>query len=245
VFTNFRSNVTAVMHQFGARFFDRDYTHCTLDSPEAVAALAFCADLIHRYELVPLPENIDAWIGFRQGKVGMVFEGVYMLADLRRQQDLDFGGAPVPLLGREPATWCDSHVLCVRRGTNPEHLEAAQRLITFLSENSLDWAEGGQVPVRRDLRETIRFQEMPVQAAFAQQIPYSKYPPRVPFVFEFYSEFDLAIERVLRGSAEPEQALTAAAAKINEAMARDRRNNPRTRAAQPEPPSTTDRGGTP
>ena len=49
--------------------------------------------------MAPPPENFDSWIGFRQGKVGMVWEGVYMLDDLTKQTDLDFGAAPVPQMG--------------------------------------------------------------------------------------------------------------------------------------------------
>jgi ABC-type glycerol-3-phosphate transport system substrate-binding protein len=64
-----------------------------MNNPQNVAALQFAIDLIKKEKVAPSPENIDAWIGFRQGKVGMVFEGIYMLADLQKQKDLDFGGA--------------------------------------------------------------------------------------------------------------------------------------------------------
>ena len=37
-------------------------------------------------------------------------------------------------------------MLCVRDGLEGEELDAARRFVKFLSDNSLDWAEGGQSP---------------------------------------------------------------------------------------------------
>jgi maltose-binding protein MalE len=63
---------------------------------------------------------------------------------------------------------------------------------------------------------------MAVQAAFARQIPYLAYMPRIPFFFEFQTEFDTAIEKALRGSASPQAALDVAAANVNTSLARER-----------------------
>ena len=224
VFTNFDSNVYTIMQQFepqfGDSFFTPDYRRCTLNNPQNVAALEFCASLIRQYRCAPPPENYDAWIGFRQGKIGMAFEGIYMLADLEKQKDLDYAGAPVPRLGDRDAVWAGSHNLCLRSDLHGAQLEAAWRFLTFLSNNSLDWAAGGQVPVRRSLRASQRFHDMPVQSAFASQIPYTHYPPRLNFIFEFTTEFDTAIERALRGSASAQEALSQAEATVNRILAR-------------------------
>ena len=221
VFTNFESNVYTIMLQFGGDFFTPDYSRCTLNGPKNVEALQFCVDLIWKYKVAPPPESYDAWIGFRQGKIGMVFEGVYMLADLQKQQDLDYGGAPLPRIGERTAYTAGSHNLCMRADLHGADLEAAWRFVRFLSDNSLDWAAGGQVPVRRSLRNTARFQAMPVQSAFAQEIPCVSYLPRVNYIFEFQTEFDNAVEKALRGSSSPQDALDTAAGNINRIIARE------------------------
>jgi len=100
--------------------------------------------------------------------------------------------------------------------------DAAWRLMKYLSENSLDWAEGGQIPVRKSLRETDRFRAMKIQAEFAKQIPYIRYMPSVSFSFEFCTEFDAAIEKALRGSKTPKEALDTAAENIEEIIERQR-----------------------
>jgi multiple sugar transport system substrate-binding protein len=225
VFTNWESNCYTFMRQFGGEFFTPDYSRCIMNNPQNVAALQFCADLIRKYKYAPSPENFDAWIGFRQGKVGIVLEGIYMLADLQKQTDLDFAGAPVPQVGDHTAVWADSHNLCLRSDLKGAELRATWRFAKYLSDHSLDWAEGGQVPVRKSLRSTPRFHAMTVQSAFARQIPSVRYLPRLPFIFEFQTEFNIALEKALRGTATPQQALNTAAANVNRIIAREREAN--------------------
>jgi multiple sugar transport system substrate-binding protein len=222
VLTNWESNLYTFMRQFGGEFFTPDYTRCILNNDRNVAALQFCVDLIQREKVAPQPENFDSWIGFRQGKVGIVFEGIYMLADLQKQKDLDFSGAPVPQVGDHTAVWADSHNLCLRSDLKEPELSATWRFVKYLSDNCLDWAEGGQIPVRKSLRATPRFAAMTVQSAFAKQIPYVVYQPRLPFIFEYLTEFNLALEKALRGRAAPHDALQAAEARVNQIHARER-----------------------
>ena len=224
VFTNFESNVYTLMRQFGGQFFTPDNEQCILNSPHNVEALQFCVDIIRRDHFAPPPENFDAWIGFRQGKAAIAFEGIYMLADLEKQKDLDFSGAPIPLIGGTRAVWAGSHNVCMRADLQGRELEAAWRFTTFLSNNSLDWAAGGQVPVRKSLRATARFAAMKVQSQFAKEIPYSVYLPRLPYIFEFQTEFNNAIEKALRASATPREALDKAAENINVIIRRQKQN---------------------
>ena len=223
-FSWLRTNLLTIMRQFGGRLFREDGRRCTLDDPGNIEALQFCADLIHREHLVGAPQGGDPFAGFRQGHIGMIMEGIWMIADFGRA-DLDLGVAPAPQLGRVPAVWMNSHCLAIRPGLPPLVREAAWKFIRFLSEEGLDWAGAGQIPARISLRQTPAFRAMPAQAAFASQIGHGFYPPRVPISFEFSAEFDLAVEKVLRGEAEPGPALREAAARVNLALERDRRSH--------------------
>ncbi|MCX7920038.1 MAG: ABC transporter substrate-binding protein [bacterium] len=222
VYTWLRTNVYTIMQQWNGKFFNSDYSQCLLNSPENVEALQFCVDLIQKLKVAPAPQNFDSWIGFRQGKVGIAFEGIYMLEDLKKQTDLEYAGAPLPLLGIKPAAWADSHLLCLKSGLDGKKLDASWRFIKFLSDNSLDWADGGQIPVRKSLRATDRFHRMEVQYEFATQIPYICYVPRIPYIFEFLTEFDIAVEKALRGSLSPKLALDIATENVNQIIRRQR-----------------------
>jgi len=220
VFTNFETCTYTFLRQFGGSLFEENRDTPTFDRPENLAALGWCRSLIAE-GMAPEPENFDSWIGFRQGRVGMAFEGIYMLADLRKQQDLEFSGAPVPQVGSTPSVWADSHNLCMRAGLPDDTARAAWTFMRWLSDQSLDWAEGGQVPTRPSLRDTARFRGMAVQSAFARQIPIVRYLPQLPFVFEYLTEYDLAVEKVLRGKATPAEALGAAQARVEQVRRRE------------------------
>ncbi len=116
VYTWQRTNIYAAIRQNGGDIFNAGRTEATLNSPQNVEALQWCADLIVKEHLVPPPQDFDAWIGFRQGKVAMAVRGVYMLPDLGRQQDLDYWAALIPLLFKQRAgVRCNSHNLyCLR-----------------------------------------------------------------------------------------------------------------------------------
>ncbi|NBY65795.1 MAG: extracellular solute-binding protein, partial [Verrucomicrobia bacterium] len=156
-FTWLRTNLYTIMRQFGGRLFSEDGRRCTLDDPHNIEALQFCVDLIHRDHLVAGPQGGDPFAGFRQGHIGMVMEGIWMIADFGRA-GLDLGVAPAPLLGTVPAVWMNSHCLALRPGLSPETREAAWRFIRFLSDEGLDWAGAGQIPARISLRRTSVFE---------------------------------------------------------------------------------------
>jgi multiple sugar transport system substrate-binding protein len=220
-FTWQRTNCYAVMRQFGGELFDDVNGTPTFASPANVEGLDFCARLVSG-GLAPSPQGFESWTGFRQGRVAMVFEGIYMLPDLQKQADLDWAAAPVPVLGRHPAAWADSHGLAIRKGLAGARLAGARRLIKYLSDHSLDWAAGGQLPVRKSLRDSDRFRAMAAQGEFAKQIPYVAYLPPKPFVFEYLRAFDDAVELALRGTKSPEAVLVDADARVQSVMARYR-----------------------
>ena len=220
VFEWLRINLYSLVRQWNGTIVSDDFRTVTIDSPECRAALEFAASLIHEEKVASPIENTSALIGFRQGRVGMLWGGIFLLNEMRKQTDLDYGAAEMPQLGPRRATWGGSHQLCLRAGVSERERAAALTFMRYLSDHSLAWAEAGQVPVRRSLRETDRFRAMTIQSTFARQIPYVEYPPSTPFTFEYQTAFDLASEAVLRRAATPAQALDVAATSIRAAIAR-------------------------
>ena len=208
--TMWRNNFTSLMPQFGGSYFDES-GQCAIDSPENIAALDFLVSLgSEDPPLVPAPENNLGWVGFRQKKVAMVFEGIYMLGDLKRLEGLEYMAAPMPVIGKQPGTHGDSHILCLQKDLDPEVHEAAIAFLKFISNHDIQWADAGQVPARNSAREAEEFKGMQVQYAFSHQIPYVMYPPRSPAVFELQQQIDFAVEKALRRRATAEEALKTA-----------------------------------
>ncbi|MBC8066110.1 MAG: extracellular solute-binding protein [Chlorobia bacterium] len=148
--TNWGSNIRSLIPQFGGRYLDED-GNADLNSPENIEALEFLGSLT-KSKLVPPPENGLGWFGYRQKKVAMVWDGVFMLGDLLRLNDMEYIGAPVPTIGKQPGTMADSHVLCIRKGIRNDQRFAVEKFVRFVSDNSLEWAGAGQVPARKSIR---------------------------------------------------------------------------------------------
>lgn len=218
--TAWNNNFLALIPQFDGHYLSAD-GKADLDCPQNVEALEFLGSLKGKFNLIPPPDNQLGWVGYRQKKVGMVWDGIYMLGDLMRLEGLDYMGAPIPTIGKHPGTLADSHTLCLRPNLNQKQREATERFIKFLSGNSIRWAAAGQVPARRSARETPEFKKMQVQAAFAEQIPTMMYFPRIPVLFEMGVEINLAVEKVIRGRATAKEALRIADENTQKAMDRD------------------------
>ena len=220
VFTNQRSNWLTIADQFGGQILSPDMKTATIDSPQNIQALQLAHDFVYKYKIAPRPEGVDAWLQFRQGKVAMVMEGIYMLASLEEQKGLDFAGAPVPQFGPQPADWAGSHMLAQPANIAPEASQAAWRLMRFLSDHSIEWARGGQVPARVDVEQSKDFASLPVQSQFARQLPIVEYEvlsPRANAIFPFV---DPAIEAVLLDMETPEHALKDAQRRVEQVMKR-------------------------
>jgi multiple sugar transport system substrate-binding protein len=84
----------------GGDLFSQDGLKCVFDSPEAVEAMQFVVDLMHRYKVAPTAKELaDRNLGsnaFGTGKVAMVSNAIYYLPTYRQSDVPDWEIAPVP-----------------------------------------------------------------------------------------------------------------------------------------------------
>jgi len=219
-FTWLRTNWITFISQHGGSILSPGLKRATLAEPPAVRATQQMCDIITRYGVAPKPEGFDSWMGFRQGRVAMAIEGIYMLSSVEEQRGLEYAGAPVPSFGPRRAVWGGSHLLCMPKNLSPQRAQLVWRFMRYLSDHSLDWAEGGQIPVRRSLLNQPRFRQMRVQYAFAKQLPYVVFEPASHKSTEIMPFYDAAIEAALLGIKSPQDALNEAARRIQQVLDR-------------------------
>ena len=219
-FTWLRTNWITFISQHGGSILSPGLKRATLAEPPAVRATQQMCDIITRYGVAPKPEGFDSWMGFRQGRVAMAIEGIYMLSSVEEQRGLEYAGAPVPSFGLRRAVWGGSHLLCMPKNLSPQRAQLVWRFMRYLSDHSLDWAEGGQIPVRRSLLNQPRFRQMRVQYAFAKQLPYVVFEPASHKSTEIMPFYDAAIEAALLGIKSPQDALNEAARRIQQVLDR-------------------------
>lgn len=220
VFTWFRTNYYTFLSQNGGDLLTADGRASALDSPEASDALQLMSSFIYDRHIAPNPEGQDAWIGFQTGKVAMALEGVYMLSSLESQKKLRFAGAPCPVFGKKPGAWADSHMMVMPAKLDPAKRKAAWRFIRHLSDHSLAWAKGGQVPVRKSIINSAEFRKLSVQYEFSKQLPYVAYMPMSTSLDQVLPFADAAVEAALCGIKPAKPALLEADRRIDEVMSR-------------------------
>lgn len=219
-FTWLRTNAYTFYGQFGTGLLNKDLNRSDLSSERAVRALQLMSDFIYKYKIAPVPEGQDAWMGFQTGKVAMALEGIYMLSSLESQKGLHYLGAPCPVFGMRQAAWGNSHLLAIPSNSVGKRRAAAWEFVRYLSDHSLDWARGGQVPVRKSILASSGFAGLRIQKEFSRELPYVVLEPASVACNQIAPFADAAVEAALMRIKTPRQALNEAAWRIDNVMKR-------------------------
>ncbi|KHF39120.1 ABC transporter substrate-binding protein [Halalkalibacter okhensis] len=178
------------------------------DSEEVVEALEFQRSLISEYNVSPSDVQQDGEVTlFLQGKNAMHMNGPWMLQQWE-DAGLNFGVAPVPMLGTEQeAVFGNSHNFVVPEVVGEEKHEAIKQFLSFTAENGMAWAESGQAPAAKAVYESDEFQEMKQQPEVAKQFDYTQFSPQVRNWGQLSDPLMEAVNEVLLGQKEPREAL--------------------------------------
>lgn len=213
--------VPTIIHQYGGKYTNQDVTEVTYDSPAAIEALQFIVDLIYKDQVSPRNIQQDGEVTlFRQGKLAMHFNGIWMINGFKAQEGLNFMSYPVPRLGNQMAVTGGSHnfVIFRQRYHDQEKRDAALEFIKYISNNSAEWATFGQIPALNSVRESEDFQRLEHQAAIAEKIAYLVFPPLHPALNEIITPLHQESNLAILGKKTPEEALRDAAKRAQKAL---------------------------
>jgi multiple sugar transport system substrate-binding protein len=216
---------TSLIEQFGGSLYNADATQATFASPEGQEALNWYVSWIQKGAS---PKNVaeDAQAtAFKQGRNAMTWDGIWMMNEWDTVDALDWGVAPLPTVGDQPAVWASSHNFVVMRQQQPDQnkLDAARIFISWISDNSIEWAKSGQVPARNSVRESSQFQQLDVQSTLAEQLPNVVFPPSVPGIGDVTAPtFETAVNEAVLGRKSVQQALSDAQSEANQLLADNR-----------------------
>jgi multiple sugar transport system substrate-binding protein len=167
-----------LIRQFGGRLANEEGTEAAFNSEQGVQAMTYLRDLKQKYSPNIQGQGDPEVTQFQQGKAAMVIHGPWHISNL---QKLPFTGfALVPQIGDQYVVIGGSHQLALTT-EDPAKQAAAACWISWLSENSVQWAKAGQVPARNSARENQELATIaPPVAAFAQAAESMQFPPSVP-----------------------------------------------------------------
>ncbi len=154
----------SVLWQYGGDIFNG--TDAMLDEDAALQAGQYLYDLIHVEQVSPPPSGFNVLQAFGAGQLAILPYGTWGL-NFMKDSGLDWDVWPMVQMGPEKATRMSSHVLHMPDGLGGEQLDAAKRLITYLSDNGATWATSGQVPARFSVQDNLDPEEDRAVIVFA------------------------------------------------------------------------------
>ncbi|WP_017622973.1 sugar ABC transporter substrate-binding protein [Nocardiopsis chromatogenes] len=188
-----------------------------VDSPEAVEALELWAGLVEDGSVSQSAVNwtqADVKDQFVGGRAAMMVNGSWQLPVLA-EEDVEYGVVPLPVpeAGAEPAPPMGGEVWAVARNGEEREAKAVEVLQCLVEDaNMTEWAElNAYVPGKEELARTLA-EEDPGMAPFVESVPSAR--SRTADLGEDYPEVSSAladaIQSVLAGDADPEEALSQA-----------------------------------
>ena len=210
-----------LLAQFGGQPFNEDGTEATWNSEAGVQALQWMKDAQTNWSDPNL--EVDAELAaFKAGTVGLIWNGIWQTTNVTGDAvEFDGRATAVPQIGPQPAVWAGSHqfTLPIQANPDPCKREAAGVFIQYILDNSVTWAQAGQIPASSSVRSSEEFQAVMPQAAIAPSVENAVFPPSVPGITDAYAPLDDTVGSIMNGTATDIQAaLDDAAARAKEIL---------------------------
>ncbi len=210
-----------LLWQNGGELYNDDVTEAAYNSDAGVEALTWLVDLVKKgYSPKNVAQDADV-VAFQNNKNAFNWNGIWQINNFGQTKGLEWGVAPLPKIGTQNAAWAGSHQFVVlrQRKVDQNKIEAAKVFINWISQHSIEWAKGGQVPARRAVRESAEFKALSQQAEFAKEVDYLKFLPAKPGIGDAMATVDTAFNQAILGKKDPKTALDEAAAKAKKILA--------------------------
>jgi len=209
--------------QNGGAILNEDQTEATFNSQAGVDALEFWRQMTHDDGSVYLDQNGERYGPlFYNGAIGMMISGPWVLYDLK-QQDVNYGVAYLPGTDGDHQTISGPDLWVLY-----DHNDAQRAAATY---DFISWLTAPE----QDVRWNIAYGNLPLRASETESPEYKKYVKTYPGGGDFFANLDnavqprptvagyvglsravgTAIDEVLLGDADPQEALDKAAAQAD------------------------------
>lgn len=203
----------ALVWQFGGNLFNDDASQVLWAEDPGVKALTWFSDLVKNgHSPAKVGQDAD-FIALQNGKTAFNWNGIWSINTLNQKSSLEWGVAALPNIGGTKAAWAGSHqfVLPTLKTADDNKSTAARVFLNWISQKSIEWAKGGQVPARNSVRESAEFKAIPGVSTLAGQINDLHFLPPVAGIGDAMPEWDKAVNAIVLGGADPAKTLKDAA----------------------------------
>ncbi|MEI7635166.1 MAG: ABC transporter substrate-binding protein [bacterium] len=208
-------NFDTLLWQFGGNLLTDNLKQSAINSPEANKALQWMHDLVYKHKVSPMPEGVDTWQFFVQGRIAMITEGCWVLNGLTRYAKFRWGVAPFFLAGGTRAVWATGHVLCLSRNLPRERIPMALKLMKHLNDTGVMWSTSGMLPTRYSQIRSKEFLEQSRAIPFTSQLDRIRFEPASPIGIELRDRYQQTVFSCLAGLFPVQQALARVDGQMN------------------------------
>jgi multiple sugar transport system substrate-binding protein len=174
-----------LLNQQGNNPFTDSMTSVNIDVAKTAKAFGYLEDLIFKYKVTPKGEKspID---DFKAGTVGMIIDGNWQLSAMA-SSNMNWATAEYPNIFGTKAVWGASEALTIplSKSGDTSKNKAAETFIKWISDNSIDWAQSGQLPANKVALEKAK--TLVGRQAFANELSYTFFLPANPKSTQLFS----------------------------------------------------------
>jgi multiple sugar transport system substrate-binding protein len=153
---------------------------------------------------------------FTSGEAAMMINGVWevpTMTDLHADGKLfEWGAVELPVIFDKPATYSDSHVFAIPKGsaTDPAKRAAVLKVMAGILNESLFWATAGHIPANNSVTNSAEYKSMEPNATYSPLTANMIYDPKTPLAGVAGPIFDVMSTHfvpTLNGELDPAEAV--------------------------------------
>lgn len=211
----------SLFYQGGGEWTNEDYTEATFNSEAGVQATEYMQSIIDM-GVQPVSVDPDAELtNLEAGTSCFATTGIWQTTRLQASLGEDFGMTPFPQIFDSPGNWAGSHTLAISAEATGDELTGASYFIDWLTGHTVEWAAGGQLPARADVRESDEFAALADIPDVVGAIDAARFPPPIPGSGDMFfgpgGVWEVTAEALTSGS-DPQTGLDAAAEQYSQIL---------------------------
>jgi len=211
----------SLFYQAGGEWTNEDFTEATFNSDAGVQASEYMLSIIDKGVQ---PQNVDPdaeLTNLESLSSCFATTGIWQTTRLQASLGDAFGMTPFPQIFDGPGNWAGSHTLALRADLTGDELQGASYFIDWLTGHTVDWAAGGQLPARADVRASEEFAALADIPDVLPAIDAARFPPPIPGSGDMFfgpgGVWEKVAEMITSG-ADPQESLDAAAEQYTEIL---------------------------
>lgn len=208
----------AWMQGFGARVFDKSGKP-TLDSKEAVDALAFAQDLAKNQGI--MPQEVTATLVttlFNKGQAAFVINGPWFMGEIDKGVSYKVAVLPtISKVGKKAAPFLTAEAVIMSAKTaDKKAAYEVMKHLTSAESGKIMALVGRQTPARREVYDDAQVAKDELLGVFKKQLETSFPMPNTPAMRMVWSPATTAMNKAINGTTAPAEALKTAQAEVAE-----------------------------